>query len=164
MNSGIIPFEDITLSYTEIDDTVYIAVKPVCEILGIDYATQQKVIKSHLVYKTTAALKPIVAGDGKTRDMVCLPLQFVLGWIMNIDARNVKYEVRDQLVNLQQKCCEALYNRFFGKYRLEVKLMELAKEQRQALAATRARIKQLREEREAKEQMLPEAPLEIQQS
>ena len=42
-----------------------VAVKPVCEILGVDYPGQFTKLKEHPVYGSTIGLCPTVGSDGK---------------------------------------------------------------------------------------------------
>ena len=44
--------------------------------------------------------------------MVSIPLMWVFGWLLTIDARNVKEEARQALIRYQIECYRALYNHF----------------------------------------------------
>lgn len=57
-----------------------VAVKPVCEILGVAYPPQLTKLKEHPIYGSTMVLSTTVGADGKEREMTCIPLQFFPGF------------------------------------------------------------------------------------
>ncbi len=73
-------------------------------------------------------LSVTVAADGRDREMVTIPLKYVFGWLFRIDSRNVKEEVRENVLKYQTECYEVLYNRFIGsiKKQIETNEMEIA--------------------------------------
>lgn len=90
-----------------------VAVKPVCEILGVDFSAQRAKLKEHPVYGSTTVLCTTVGADGKEREMVCIPLRLFPGWLFSINPDNVKEEVRENLIKYQLKCNDILYDYFF---------------------------------------------------
>lgn len=92
-----------------------VAVKPVCEILGVDYSGQYTKLKEHPIYGSTIELSPIVAADGKEREMLCIPFRFFPGWLFSINPSNVKEEARESLIQYQLKCNDILYDYFFSR-------------------------------------------------
>lgn len=138
-----------------------IPIKPICEALGVNYTTQIEKLKKHPVYGSFIPLKGIVAADGKIREMSCMPLRLVSGWIFSIHPDNVKEEVRERLIEYQMKCNDALYDYFFGNFKrvneqnqVEIALLEQLTEytqQREAasngIRDTRRKLEQIRKER-----------------
>lgn len=92
-----------------------VAVKPVCEILGVDFSAQRAKLKEHPIYGPTMVLSTTVGGDGKEREMACIPLQFFPGWLFSINPDNVKEEAREQLIKYQLECNKVLFDYFFGR-------------------------------------------------
>lgn len=45
--------------------------------------------------------------------MTCIPLKYAFGWILGIDARKVKPEAYEAVIDYQKLAYEALYDRFF---------------------------------------------------
>ena len=86
----------------------WIAIKPICDALNVDYSRQLRTLKSDTILGQLWSLETIVAADGKLRKMVCLPEKFVYGWIFNIDSSSLK------LHDYKWKCYELLYNYFHG--------------------------------------------------
>lgn len=92
-----------------------VAVKPVCEILGVAYPPQFTKLKEHPIFGSTITLSVTVGSDGKEREMACIPLQFFPGWLFSINPDNVKEEVRDRLIEYQLKCNKILFDFFFSR-------------------------------------------------
>ena len=53
--------------------------------------------------------------DGKDREMLCLPLEFVYGWLFTIDANLVSESNRENVARYQRECYDILYRYFAGK-------------------------------------------------
>ena len=92
-----------------------VAVKPVCEILGVAYQSQQAKLKEHPIYSSVITLSVTTGADGKTYQMLCIPLQFFPGWLFSINPDNVKEEAREQLIKYQLECNKVLFDYFFGR-------------------------------------------------
>jgi hypothetical protein len=89
-----------------------IPVKPICEALGIDSKNQRASIQEDPILGSVGVLSTSTGKDGKSYEMFCIPLKFAFGWLLKIDARNVKEEVREGLVSYQLQCYDALYSYF----------------------------------------------------
>jgi hypothetical protein len=108
------------------DDIV--PIKPICEALHIDYSTQVQRLKSDPILSSTLGLNPIVAADGKDREMLTIPLKYIFGWLFRIDSRNVKEEARETILKYQIMCYDALFDHFVGaKKFLKLKETETAR-------------------------------------
>ena len=105
----------ITLQVVQNEREELVAVKPVCEILGVDFSAQRAKLKEHPVYGSTMVLSTTTGADGKEREMVCLPLRFFPGWLFSINPNNVIEGARDQLIEYQLKCNDILYDYFFSR-------------------------------------------------
>ena len=93
----------------------FVAVKPVCEILGVDYPGQFTKLKEHPLYGSVIELSPTTGADGKTYEMVCLPLRYFPSWLFSINPNNVKEEIRENLLEYQKKCNDILFDYFFSR-------------------------------------------------
>ena len=96
-----VPFHDTTI-YTTADGT-YVALRPVCEALELDYASQFKRVQ-HQPW-ATVVMMTTVAADGKTREMVFIDRRTFTMWLATIDTGRVKNERTRELVRTYQ--CEA---------------------------------------------------------
>lgn len=90
------------------DGTYYIAIKPICEALGVNFNRQFQNIKSHPILKDEFANLQIHVPDDRNRTFLCLPEEFIYGWIFSIERDN------DVLIEYQKKCYRILFNYFRG--------------------------------------------------
>lgn len=95
-----------------VDNERYVAVKPVCEILGVDYKTQTEVIKTHPLFASVMGLIPTTGADGKQYEMLCISLKRFFGWIFTIHPNKIKEENRENLMKYQTLICDVLYEKF----------------------------------------------------
>lgn len=92
-----------------------VAIKPICEALGISHKVQIDRLKEDPLLSSTVLLSRTVGADGKSREMVSIPLRFVFGWLFRIDSRNVAEGARAAVEDYQLQCYNALYN-FFTRH------------------------------------------------
>ena len=94
------------------DKEKFVPIKPICQILGIDFSSQLKKIKEDEILSSTMVVLPTVAFDEKTREMSVLPYKYIFGWIFKINAKNVKTETKENVVKYQKMCYDVLFNHF----------------------------------------------------
>jgi putative antirepressor protein len=93
------------------DGQHYVGMKAVCENIGLGWHGQWERINRHAVLKPTVRVIRTVAEDGKPRDMVCLPLEYLNGWLFGVDVSRIKdAAVRERLTQYQRECFTVLYN------------------------------------------------------
>lgn len=89
-----------------------VPIKPICEALGIDAKVQRNKIQEHPILNSIGVLSTLVAADGKQREMLCLPFEYVFGWLFTINPSNVSNEARESVLSYQLECYRALYEYF----------------------------------------------------
>ena len=89
-----------------------VAIRPICQALGIDYKTQYDKVKTDQILSSVVGLSPTNGIDGKQYQMVTIPLMYVFGWLFRIDSRNVAEHAQDSVLKYQMECYKALYNYF----------------------------------------------------
>lgn len=99
---------------------VFVPVKPICQALTIDHPSQVQRIKRHHILGSTVVTITMVAEDGKEREMLCLPLEFVYGWLFTIETGLVAESRRQTVENYQRECYDILYRHFAGSLRRRV--------------------------------------------
>ena len=90
----------------------YVPIKPICDALGISLERQREKIQSDDILSTTAALRGAVDADGKEREMLCLPLRYVYGWLFTINPKNVAPAAREAVTRYRRECYDVLYHHF----------------------------------------------------
>lgn len=108
-----VPFRDDTLLASRADDgEVLVAVKPICVALGLAWGSQRLRIMRDAVLSGSVFMMNTVAQDGKNRDVFCLPLRFLNGWLFGIDENRVRAEIRDKVIAYKRECHDVLWRHF----------------------------------------------------
>ena len=103
---------------------VLVPVKPICDAIGVAFERQFSKLKEHEILASTVTLRVMVAADGKQREMVCLPLEYVYDWIFTINPKNVSAESHDDVLRYQHECYDALYRHFAGSLKRQIEANE----------------------------------------
>lgn len=90
----------------------YAAMRPICENIGLSWDSQFKKIQRNEILNSTVVMMTTVAPDGKNREMLCLPIEYLNGWLFGIDVNRVKPEIRDNLLRYQRECFKVLNAHF----------------------------------------------------
>ena len=85
-----------------------VAVKPVCEILGVYYPKQLERLKRHPVFSQALTKHKATAKDGKEHIMTCISLRFLAGWLCSIDPCEVKEDKRENFMDFLKLCGVAI--------------------------------------------------------
>lgn len=142
-------------------DEQMIAIRPICEALGISVERQRKKIQEDEDLNSVAALRAATGADGKRYEMLCLPVRYIFGWLFTINPANVKPEAQEAVRVYRRSCYDALYQHFFATQRRQLEqnraeialleeLAELNQQQqqlKQTIADKRKKLEKLRDER-----------------
>lgn len=105
-----VPFHGDEIEVLKRGEDHWLPLRPLCERFGVDVEGQRKKLKA-APWATTEMIS-VVAEDGKTREVACLNLRSLAGWLFSIRASKVKPEVREALVRYQREAADALYRHF----------------------------------------------------
>lgn len=89
-----------------------VPIRPICEALGIAFEPQYRKLQDDEDLSSTVTSEVTVGGDGKQREMVCLPYEFIFGWLFTINPKNVKPEAQETVRRYRMQCYKALYEYF----------------------------------------------------
>lgn len=121
MNKNFISFNEKKIYFTQVDDEFYIALKPICEALDVNYHRQRENLVTDNELSQLCAEQRVVASDGKIRKMICLPEKFVYGWIFSLRSDSEILKI------YRLKCYEILYTHFKG---MITEIAKLSKDKR----------------------------------
>jgi hypothetical protein len=102
-----VPFHGNNLYVVNYNGEPYVPMKPIVEGMGLTWQSQFEKIKQR--FKSTITEIVIVAADGKERNMICLALRKLAGWLHTISPNKVKAEIRDKVIQYQEECDDVLY-------------------------------------------------------
>ena len=114
ISTQTISFNHQSLVTFKQNGTYYTAMKPICENIGLDWKSQYSRMKRDDVLNSTMVIITIVAEDGKKREMICLPIEYLNGWLFGIDINRCKPEIRDTLIKYKKECYQALHDYWFN--------------------------------------------------
>ncbi|MGE5009273.1 phage antirepressor N-terminal domain-containing protein [Yersinia enterocolitica] len=103
-----VPFHGANLYVVNHNGEPYAPMKPIIDGMGMDWASQFTKLKNRFktcVVKITMQLP----GDDQQRDVTCLALRKLNGWLQTISPNKVKPEIRDKVVQYQEECDDVLY-------------------------------------------------------
>ena len=111
-------FNGKVISYLDVEGEYYIAIKPICEALGINYNRQYKTLREDDILGQLLAIQPMVGADFRFRKMVALPEMYVYGWLFRIQSDN------QLLQNYKKECYKILWDHFQGTITKRVKVIK----------------------------------------
>jgi len=95
-----------TIHTVLVDGQPHIVLKPAVDDLGLDYSTQLAKLKGRSW--ATVGQSPMVAEDGKVRDMAVVPVRTFVMLLATINENRVKAAVRPALVAFQNETADAI--------------------------------------------------------
>lgn len=106
-------YDDLITAVKGEDGDVYVPIRPICDLLSVDWSSQRRRIERDLVLSTVVVTATVAAADGRQREMSALPLRYLNGWLFGISAIRVKNdEVRENLIRYQHDCYQVLFDAF----------------------------------------------------
>ena len=130
-------FNGKTIFYIANDGQYWIAIKPICEALGINYNRQFQNLKSDKILGQLFAEQQMVAADNRLRKMIALPEKYIYGWIFQIRSDS------PDLHKYKLKVYEILYDYFKGTLTDRQKLLMQRIEENQQINNIKASLQKL---------------------
>lgn len=97
-------------------DGVYMAVKPMCDAMGLSWEPQRKRINRDPILSKATSIMEVPFGTAKGQAETCLLLKRVNFWLATIETSRITNEViRDRVILYQEECADALYEYFTGR-------------------------------------------------
>jgi phage antirepressor YoqD-like protein len=116
LSTELVPFHGSMLEAGKADDRVWVNVRRMCKGLELDYSGQhQRLSRPASCPWATVGMMPMVAEDGKIREVFCIDLDSVPMWLATIDASRVAPHLREKLVLFQREAAKVLRDHFLGK-------------------------------------------------
>ncbi|SSK77452.1 antirepressor protein [Klebsiella pneumoniae] len=103
-----VPFYGNSLFVVEHNGEPYTPMKPIIDGMGMDWASQFTKLKQR--FKTSIVkITMQLPGDNQRRDIICLALRKLAGWLQTISPNKVRPEIRDRVIQYQEECDDVLY-------------------------------------------------------
>lgn len=99
------------------DGTVYVPVRPICDLLGVSWSSQQnRINRDEVLSKAANNISVFVTNtqdQGQQRTMLCLPLDCISGFLFGLTASRVKEDIREKIIRYKEECYKVLSEAFF---------------------------------------------------
>lgn len=115
---NFLSFNEKAIYFKEVGNEYWIALKPICEALNVDYIRAYKNISEDKNLSQLLSEQTMVGADNKNRKMICLPEKYIYGWLFSLRSKS------EALKQYQIKCYEVLFNYFNGAIIGRKKLLE----------------------------------------
>lgn len=136
----------------ENESELFVPIHPICDAIGIAFNAQWERVNRDNILSSTIRIVRTVGGDGKQREMICLPLKFIYGWLFTIDTGLVKQEAQSTVTQYKLACYNALYDYFTKRIKRdrEMNAIELGviadlERAQEAVAEGRATVRELKD-------------------
>ena len=90
------------------DGIIYIALKPICAALKVDWQAAHKKLISDEMLAPVSSIQTMQINDDQMRKYVCLPERYVYGWLFSLNSAS------EELKKYKLKCYDLLYDYFHG--------------------------------------------------
>lgn len=116
----LVPFHGDKLNVIENEGRPFVAVRPICERLGLKWAAQFVKLKSEARRWCVSIIETHDASN-RIQEMVCIPAEKVFGWLMSIQPSKVAEKVRPVLERYQAECDRVLFEFWTGRLTAEAR-------------------------------------------
>lgn len=108
-NIKTIDFNGQSLITIEKDGIAYTAIKPICENIGLHWRGQrERILREEVLSEGVRVIRtPSAGGD---QDMLCLPIEYLNGWLFGVDTKRVKPEIKPALLMYKKECYKVLHD------------------------------------------------------
>lgn len=155
MNNQIISkINGVEIVTVDRDGEIFVPIKPVCDAIGIDAKAQRAKLQEDEFFASTGAIITSVAADEKERDMYCIRLRDVYGWLATINPGKVAPEAREAVTRYRRECYDVLYEHFTGSMRRTIETNNAEIELLQQINSAISREKEAKAERRKAEEAL----------
>ena len=106
-------YEDEVTAVRMADGSVYVPIRPLCDYLGLNWSGQRQRIHRDTILDEVSR-ECVIHSQGQGRSMLCLPLDYLNGWLFGVNARRVNADIRDSLLRYRRECYRVLSDAFQG--------------------------------------------------
>ena len=117
--SALVPVEQKTILFYEDEITavrtgdgrVFVPIRPIVERLGLSWSGQRERINRDRVLSEEVATVRVTRTEGDrqiARELSCIPLDYLSGFLFGISADRVKLEFQEDVIRYQRECYKVL--------------------------------------------------------
>lgn len=99
---------------TDENNNIFVPVKPICQAIGVQFEAQYHRMSRHYILSSVMSTMDTTGADGKTYEMVCLPVKHICGWLYSINPGKVAPEAKQKVLDYREEVNDILTSYFFG--------------------------------------------------
>lgn len=126
-----VPFHGQSLATISHEGQPFVAMRSIVENIGIDWTGQSVKLRTQKD-KFNCRDISMVAADGKLRQLLCIPLRKLNGWLFSINPERVRADIKDKLIQYQEECFSVLYE-YWSKGEVKPKVSKTTVDERTPL-------------------------------
>lgn len=108
-------FDGKSIAVVERGGQFYVGLRSVCAALDIDWSTQRKLMLSDHALSPSVVTFTTEGTHGTVRDTLCLPLDYLNGWLFRLRAENFSEPKRSRIIRYQRECYRVLADHFLRR-------------------------------------------------
>ncbi len=94
------------------DGCAYVAMKPIAGAMGLAWESQFTKLKTDEVLSSVITEIVMTAADGKKYKTLCLPEDYLQGWLFSIKPGKLKPVLREKVIRYKRECYRVLHRAF----------------------------------------------------
>lgn len=96
------------------ETTIYVPLRAICTFLGLDWSAQYRRLHRDTVLRDVLEVVAVTAtgSPADEHEVVCLPLEYLPGWLFSINATRVRAELQDKITRYRRDCFGVLWRAF----------------------------------------------------
>lgn len=96
-------------------EQVYVPIRLICDFLGVTWSPQRRrILRDPVLSKRLKGVTVTVTPGGR-QEMMCLPLDYLNGFLFGLNADRVNPAIRDRVIRYQEECYQILAHAFIER-------------------------------------------------
>src|SRR5262249_36831049 len=86
------------------EEDLFVPLRTLADYLGLDWPSQLRRVQRDNILSRNIRTLNVHAADGRQRDMLCLPIDKLAGWLFGITTSKVKPDIAPRLELYREQC------------------------------------------------------------
>ncbi|MEI6776225.1 MAG: phage antirepressor N-terminal domain-containing protein [Chloroflexales bacterium] len=93
---------------------IYVPIRPICDFLGLTWSGQfERIRRDEVLAEMIRGVRVTrTPQEGGEQEMLCLPLEYLPGWLFGISAARVREDLRERIILYKRECYRRLWEAF----------------------------------------------------
>lgn len=108
----IIDFYGDPITVALAGDEMFVPLRSLTEFLGLEWSSQFRRVQRDEILASRVQRVVMTGADGRQREMICLPLDLLPGWLFGITSSRVRAELQPKLMRYRAEAFRVLWRAF----------------------------------------------------